>query len=261
MILLRNQTLLTEGGKEIANQVIRLVNNHYRKEYLYWFVGQNGEGKTLAFFVLCACTGFLEGFLVSFARGKKGKNAAFLSMPLLAFTAGILVGRTPSSTGMLLILAGFLALQLEPKVRGTWILGIGMGVILVLAAFFAESEKVQRIMETYHAPWLQRQLEFEDRMLELVDKFSGIRLFSGNSVQKEYLLTNDKPNQTGKEIFQITMDKRPEQNVYIRGFIGGDYEGEAGRVHPGRNFLIGRRSRGCPIKNVSRRCRIFLTGN
>ncbi len=223
MLLLKNQTLLMEGGKEIANQVILLINKHYHTEYLYWFVREQGEGKAEVFLMLCALIGFWESFLVSLFPKKRSRNRAFLSMPFLVFTAGILVGRTPSLEGMFLILTGYLVLQLDLEVRGTWILGTGMGTILVLAFLLTQSNTAQKILKTYHEPWLQRQLNFEEGMLELVEQFSKIRLFSQNKVQKEYLLTNEEPNQTGEEVFQITVEQRPKQNIYIRGFIGGDY--------------------------------------
>ncbi len=219
-----NQAMLAEGGKEIANQVIYLVNRHYQTEYLYWFVEQKEGGKAGAFLLLCSLFGCLEGFLVSLFQKKRSRNLALLSVPFLVFTAGILVGRTPIPGAVLFVLAGFLAYQLDWKLRGTWILGIGMAVVLVLAVFFGKSSMTQQILETCHVPWLQRQLDFEDKILELAGSFGQNKLFSRSQVQKEYVLTNEKPNQTGKEVFQITMDKRPEQNVYIRGFIGGDYE-------------------------------------
>lgn len=236
MFLVRNRAMLTEGGKEIANQVIRQVNQHYQTEYLYWFVEQKGEGKDEAILLLCLLLGGLESFFVSLFQKKRSRNGALLSIPLLALTAGILIGRTPSSEGLLLILTGFLAYQLDWKIRGTWILGTGMAMILVLAGVFTKSSMTQKILETYHAPWLQRQIDFENQMLELAERFGDIKLFSTNQVQKEYLLTNEEPNQTGKEVFQITMDKRPEQNIYIRGFIGGDYEGGSWKSVSGQEF-------------------------
>lgn len=220
-----NQTALADGGKEIANQVIYLVNRHYQTEYLYWFVEQKEGGKAGAFLLLCSLFGCMEGFLVSLFQKKRSRNLALLSVPFLVFTAGILVGRTPIPGAALFVLAGFLAYQLDWKLRGTWILGIGMAAVLVLAVFWGKSDVAQQILETYHEPYLQRQLDFENKMLELAGRFGQIELFLGSKSQKEYVLTNEEPDQAGKEVFQITMDERPEQNIYIRGFIGGDYEG------------------------------------
>ena len=239
-----NQTALAEGGKEIANQVIYLVNRHYQTEYLYWFVEQKEGGKAGAFLLLCSLFGCMEGFLVSLFQKKRSRNLALLSVPFLVFTAGILVGRTPIPGAALFVLAGFLAYQLDWKLRGTWILGIGMAAVLVLAVFWGKSDVAQQILETYHEPYLQRQLDFENKMLELAGRFGQIELFLGSKAQKEYVLTNEEPDQAGKEVFQITMDERPEQNIYIRGFIGGDYEGGSWKSVSAQEFSDWARQQG-----------------
>ncbi|TGY98099.1 DUF4129 domain-containing protein [Petralouisia muris] len=231
-----NQPIFSEGGKEIANRVLELINRYYRTEYLTWFVKPEGSEKIWCFMLLCALLGFLESLLVVSVSSrayeenksyfKKWKvRVAFLIVPALIFVLGSYVGIPPSETEVLLILAGFLAWNLELKEKGAWIPGTGLAVILVLAAIFSESGLARQLMARWHTPWYQNQLQLEDQLLELVDKVSGIQLFSGNKAQSEYMLGNDKPNQTGKELFRITTDKRPEQTFYIRGFIGGDYAG------------------------------------
>ncbi|MCI9492998.1 MAG: transglutaminase domain-containing protein [Lachnospiraceae bacterium] len=215
--------LLAEGAKGLANQAVALVNQHYRTEFLSWLVPEPASGKAEAFSVLCAILGSLEGIIASFANKKRVRNAAFLCIPLLVFAAGVFVGKAPHTEGVLLALAGFFALQLEPGMRGALPLGAGMGAALVLAALFAADARVQQVVEACHGPWLKRQLQFEDRLLDLVGQFSGIRLFSWQQPQQDYVLDNKSPNQTGEEVFQITVDKRPRHPIYVRGFIGGDY--------------------------------------
>lgn len=214
---------LLEGAKGLANQAVTLVNGHYRTEFLYWLVPDPVPGKEEAFLCLCAILGVLGGFLASFAKRKRGRNAAFLSVPALAAAAGFLMGKAPGLEGLLMILAGFLAVQLEPGARGMLPLGAGMGVALMLAVLFAENGRVWQAVEAYHGPWIKRQLEFEDWMLDRLEGFNGVRLFSWAKPQREYRLDNRNPSQTGKEVFQITVDRQPRQPVYIRGFIGGDY--------------------------------------
>ena len=130
---------------------------------------------------------------------------------------GCYVGISPSRTGLLLILTGFLAVNLEPEEKGAWIPGVGLAAILALSAAFSESSLARQLMERWHEPWYQRQLSLEDQLMELTDKITGIRLFSKNEAQSEYLLGNDRPQQTGKELFRITVDSRPEQTLYRRG--------------------------------------------
>lgn len=231
----QNQQIFTEGAKEIANRILNLVNRYYRTEYLTWFVRPKGEEKIWCFVLLCALAGFLEILLfVSVSSGafvanksafKKWKErAAFLGIPAVLLVLGCYVGISPPRTGMLLILTGFLAVNLEPEEKRAWIPGVGLAAILALSAAFSESSLARQLMERWHEPWYQRQLSLEDQLMELTDKITGIRLFSKNEAQSEYPLGNDKPQQTGKELFRITVDSRPEQTLYLRGFIGGDYE-------------------------------------
>ncbi len=229
-----NQEILLEGGKEIANRVLSLINQYYRTEYLLWFVRPKGAEKIWCFTLLCLLLGFAECFLAvtvssrnfkSVNRASRRTRFAFLCIPVLILILESYLGKSPSVTGMLLISAGFLAAILDLGEKGTWIPAAGVTVILVLAAFFAGSGPAGQIIGSRHPSWYHWQLKREDQLMELADKISGIPLFSGNKAKREYLLDNDKPKQTGEELFQITVEKRPEQTVYIRGFIGGDYEG------------------------------------
>lgn len=250
-----NQPLFSEGGKEIANRVLELINGYYRTEYLTWFVKPDGTEKIWCFMFLCVLLGVLESWLVvavssrayeenksSFKKWKV--RVAYLSVPVLIFVLGSYVGIPPSETEMLLILTGFLAWNLEPKEKGAWIPGAGLAVILALTAVFADSGLARQLTARWHDSWYQGQLQLEDQLMELVDKVSGIQLFSGNKAKSEYMLGNDKPKQTGKELFRITVDKRPEQTFYIRGFIGGDYEGGSWRAVSKQEFSDWAQSQG-----------------
>ncbi len=251
----RNQQIFIEGGKEIANRVLELVNEYYRTEYLTWFVRPRGAEKVWCFVLLCALLGFLESLLfvsVSSRAYDKNKSAfkkwrvrfAFLSIPAVILVLGSYVGIAPSGAGLALILTGFLTINLEPKEKGAWIPGAGLAVILALSAVFAESGLARQIMERWHDPWYQRQLLLEDQLMDLADEISKNQLFSKNKGKSEYLLGNDKPRQTGKELFRITVDKRPEQTFYLRGFIGGDYAGGSWRAVSKQEFSDWAQSQG-----------------
>lgn len=236
ILALKEQHLLAEGGKELANRVLFLVNRYYRTEYLYWFVEKEGKGKQWLFLFFCSLLGFLGACVVSTVKKRRSRNLAALSIPLAAILAGLSLGQVPSFIGLLLVLAGFFALQLDLAARGTWVLGIGMGLSLGAAVLAARGSFMQGVLETYHAPWLQWQLKLEDRMLDFVGSLSGIRLFSRIKAQKEFPLGNGKPKQEGKELFHITMDERPEQTVYLRGFVAGDYVGGSWKSAPKQEF-------------------------
>ena len=248
-----NQEVLLEGGKEIANRVLSLINQYYRTEYLLWFVRPKGAEKIWCFTLLCLLLGFAECFLAVTVSSRSFKSVnrafwrprfAFLCIPVLILILESYLGKSPSVTGMLLIAAGFLTAILDLGEKGTWVPAAGVTVILALAAVFAGSAPAGQIMGSRHLSWYHWQLRREDQLMDLADKISGMPLFSRNRAKREYLLDNDKPKQTGEELFQITVEKRPEQTVYIRGFIGGDYEGGIWRAASAQEFSDWAQSQG-----------------
>lgn len=220
----RNQSLLLEGSKEIANQVLVLVNEYYHTEYLLWFVEKESQGKAFAFVVLCAVLGFTEVILILLA-GRKGRGKlAWGIFPALCVIVGLLVGKAPSFTGVLLLLAGFLAGQLDMEEKGVVPLFAAMVLAFGISVVFAASDTGNHLIEAYHDPWQERQLQMENKMLDMLEEFNDMVQFIGKRAQSEYVLENEKPNQQGKKIFRITVEECPRDAIYIRGFIGGDYE-------------------------------------
>lgn len=223
-VIVINKPLVLSGENEIANQVLEMVNQYYHTDYLLFFVNQEQQGKTLVFLIVCALLGFLQGLLLLLFAKKKEQKFAFLFLPTLLILAGLMLGKEPTILGVLLILIGFLLSQLEFGQKGVLSLGFIMTMIVGIATVFAGSNIAQYMLKTYHKPLRKWQLQLEDKMIETVNKIDGVNYLFGKNVQSEFLLKNNKPNQSGKEIFQITVEKVPTQPLYIRGFIGGDYE-------------------------------------
>ncbi len=226
-VTMREYAVLAEGGKELANRMIEQINQYQRTDFLLWPVEENSRGAERVFLLLCLCMGFAEVLLVSCARKKRGRNLSALCLPLLMAAAGFPVGKSPYGGGMFLVLAGFLALQMEPGKKGMLSMVAGMGLILGIAVAFSGSDKAEQMFDSYHESWLERQLHLENRILERVRQLEDGQIFFRNRIQSEVVLGNEAPGQTGAEVFQITVDSLPEQPVYIRGFIGGDYNGES----------------------------------
>ncbi len=248
-VVIREGFALAEGVKELANRFLELINLYQRTDFLLWYVEGKSSGAEQAFLLLCIFLGFLEVLLVSCAGKKWSRNLSVLCLPVLTGAVGFLAGKSPSQEGMVLILAGFLALQPEPGKKGTMPMVAGMGVLIGIAAAFSVSGKGDQILARYHKSWLERQLRLENQMLERVRQLGAGQLFFRNQEQPEYTLDNEEPRQTGAEIFQITVDRVPEQPVYIRGFIGGDYSGKSWEKVSRQEFSDWAGSFGKPVQD------------
>ena len=218
------QGYMVIGMKAIGNQLLEMVNYHYRTEYLLWYLEAEEPGKSLCFLMLCAILGFLEILVLLTAWGSKRKLASQALIPFLLIAAVLSLGKGPSTAGTILILSGLVAGQVEITGKGAVPLGAAVYISLAIGILFANSPMAGQLLAGSHDSWLKRQLHFEDFMLDTLEQFTNIRLFANAGAQPEYRLENGEPDITGREAFQITLDRRPRENIYLKGFVGGDYE-------------------------------------
>ncbi|MEY8517509.1 transglutaminase family protein [Lachnospiraceae bacterium 29-84] len=215
--------LVTEG-KEMVNRILEMVNKYYHTEYLLWYLEEGSQGRTLLFLLVCGMFGFLEAAVFLLAGRRQRRIAVLSVLPLLAVATCLSLGQDPSSAGVFLMLSGILASQLDLLDESAISWCACVQLILVGSILCTRGGPVLQFMEANHDTWLKRQIRMEDRMLDLIEDVAGIRLFHGNRAQSEFLLENNEPEITGREVFTITLDHYPSHDIYLRGFVGGDYE-------------------------------------
>lgn len=223
-IWVKNQEIMQAAARETANRILELINQYHRTDFLYWYMEGSSKGYGwMALMVLWALCGILEGVLALKLRDSRWQLKAALVFPALIIIAGLMVGKTVSVVGIFLMLTGILVDILDIRQRGTALLLAGIGFCLALSLWISGSLVLWSRIEVWHQDWLKRQLALEDKMLDMLEQAGNFSLFSPSG-QKEYELSNDTPVQTGKKMFEITVDYPVSQNIYIRGFVGGAYD-------------------------------------
>lgn len=183
----------------------------------------------------------LSGLLMS--RAFVHRHGMFLGTlpPALLVAAGLLLGKTPTIPAMILLMAGILGVQMcvdghhkggsrhfrQISVAGVrhWLFYPAM-LMCILAIFgvgarvsIATKDKAlqgeEKLLKVQH----KAESEITDFGVKLVQKLQDLL-----GVEQPGIMTNSSPNYTGKTVLTITMDEKPEEDIYLRGFIGTKYE-------------------------------------
>ncbi len=217
------QEILLVYWKEIENKILELINHYYRTDYVLWYLEDKVNNTWILLLLACVLLGILEGILLLKGRNRKSHVWFTAFLPVSVIAAILLVGKAPSSLGVLLILAGILAEVLDFRQRGTILMGGAIVFSVSCSILLVQNEALWKQIQTWHEKWQVKQLALEDRMLEAMEEVGKISLFS-NKEQSKYHVNNEEPKYTGKEVFEITVDYPISQNLYIKGFVGGEYE-------------------------------------
>lgn len=223
VICVKYQGVLLLGMKELSNKVLELVNSYYRTEYLLWYLGDGERYGWVAVLLVFVLLGFLQCLLAAYTRDWKYRLLAAAAIPVLLVTVGLMLGRAASFAGIVLAFLGLLLGALDLRERGSLLLGGAMVLSVGISVLLAGNGKLWGQVDLLHEDWQAWQLNIEDEMLALLKKISRIDIFSQGEM-KNYKLKNEEPQFDGREVFQITVDYPISNPLYIRGFVGGEYE-------------------------------------
>ena len=249
IFLKTNWEVLGDGAQNLGNKIIQRINTYYHTNYLLWY--QQGEqGKLEVIFLLIFLVlGMLETIFFWWKRKRLGQIAVFI-IPVLLLCGGLLLGKACSFWGMFWFLLTIFQWKLLPFQKEKWRNMAATGMVFLLAAITAVSPLADKVLEQYHGVWYQKQLELEDKMLAFGEKYLN-RLFAGK-VQRNLTLSNQKPQQTGKEVLQITVSEKPTSNIYLKGFIGEVYENGSWSAGSEQEFSDFAQSQGYSMEEYTR---------
>lgn len=140
---------------------------------------------------------------------------------------GMLYGKTPSVKSCMLLIVGTVGIafsitnrkmEKRNKVIGYIIVFAVMG-FCVTVAFFAERMTGEEVLS--NNPYvLMKQYQYEEKakniVLNIVEEIQNV----GSSGR----MSNISPVYTGKNIFSVTLDKRPKSNIYFKEFSADTYQ-------------------------------------
>lgn len=251
IFLKTNWEVLGDGAQNLGNKIIQRINTYYHTNYLLWYQ-QEEQGKLEVIFLLIFLVlGMLETIFFWWKRKRSGQIAVFI-IPVLLLCGGLLLGKACSFWGMFWFLLTIFLWKLLPFQKEKWRNMAVTGMVFLLAAITAVSPLADKVLEQYHGVWYQKQLELEDKMLAFGEKYLNLNHLFAGKVQRNLTLSNQKPQQTGKEVFQITVSEKPTSNIYLKGFIGEVYENGSWSAGSEQEFSDFAQSQGYSLEEYTR---------
>lgn len=194
------------------------------------------NGSHLLFLIECVCTAFMAKM---FSR-RKGVFWGILPASFVIALC-LMLGKSPELTDMILMLCGLLGFQLvsEESPGGgeerfqqisagphgrrflnptvlllTGVLLMGLGALSVQTAdvCLSKEKDLLRLQHRMEKKITDAGVSFVQRMQSLL------------GIEQPGVMSNISPHYQNKKVMTIRMDKRPESDVYLRGFIGTNYE-------------------------------------
>lgn len=226
-------TLLLIGGvwyRTLLTGMYKAVNaflfswNHYYGMEIPLFPASIGSEWEMAIFYLAAwmC------LYLSYFHGKRGLRSLTVIMTFLPVALGLIVGTGPDFKAFVCMLTGTLILfatmpnrKIETNrtamsiISKNFILAGGM-LLIVTIVYMAVGPKVEKILSEHHDTMLAYQKTLEQHI-------QNTSLTPPSTLQNG-IISNQQVVYTGREIFRVTVDKKPDSILYFRGFVGDVYK-------------------------------------
>lgn len=215
-----------EGGRELANPVLRSWSEYYRTTLWQYKLGiESCLESTLFYLALWLAFGFV------WAMQKQGRRILLAAPPAVLLMLGLLIGKGPDVGACLYLFAGLLPalalagnidiLEEKAELAGTFFTAVILAAGVILFALLRNGMTTQIFKE--HDTLLAFQKSIEQNVMDFFARIpGGFSIFGGNG--EDGVITNRSPHYTGKEMFRVTVDEKPKIKYYFRGFVGDTYE-------------------------------------
>ena len=156
--------------------------------------------------------------LGSMLRSRK----VLLAMPICVVCAGLLAMAVPDWKDVALVfISGMLLIYLENSVRISWkrFAALGAGLVLLLSVAGRYEEDAQDEMLAMNEDWFEYWGDLGETIGEKLENFEMPQF----NVDKD-VIDNRPPEFAEKPVLTITMEKKPQGTLYLRGYHCADYE-------------------------------------
>ena len=233
------QDSLIRGFYSVANSVIRKINQVYAGN-LNTLEASSG-GTVLFFMVLIfIITGILGAFMV---KEQKWLPALAVFFPVFALTAA--AGGRPGSMWLYLLLMILLLIFTAAR---SHLMGwkCGAAAVVIALAVSVPAWCIARPLSGTSIPQLSKagtriQSRFLQSLWQILPKISGGNLNLsiegvGGGVENGTLGAVDGYFFTGVDALKVTCSQKPEETVYLKGFVGETYTGSSFEPGDGESF-------------------------
>lgn len=228
---------LISGMGMLLNKISELVQRYYGQG-LGSFITDN---RSTDLNRVCCLAAFLLVMLLGYGILRRQRMGVVAVLSVILFCASLSLDCFPDERAVLLWICACLGLcAMGSKRRGRLLLHLRVragllmfacSVVLLSVSSLWIVPGISSVFADKHEETMQFQkkmeVQIEDFMLHT--PFSGWEIFSGFTWQGKVesgQLTNSSPGRTGRTALTVTLDKIPDENLYMRGFIGGIYEGD-----------------------------------
>lgn len=202
---------------------------------------------------VCCLTAFLLVMLLGYGILRRQRMGVVSILSVILFCTSLSLDCFPDERAVLLWICACLGLcamgskrwgRLLPnlQMRAGLLMFVCSVVLLSVSSLWIVPGISPVFVEKHEeAMRFQKRMEVQIEDFMLRTPFSGWEIFSGFTWQGKVesgQLTNSSPGRTGRTALTVTLDKIPDENLYMRGFIGGIYEGDRWQEISDEDFRV-----------------------
>lgn len=231
-IFIKNKNLVN-GLAMLLNRISERVKKYYGSG-----IGDFEENQNIIDLqYIVSLIGFLIVLLMAYEIIRRKRRGILLFFSVLLLSGSLSIDCFPDIKAFLLWTIACLGLWVMDReyfsyfnlTFGIWSLG-GMTILLIAASLWI-TPQIENYFVENHKRTMEFQKEIESRTEDFMLKtpFSSWNIFSGFTWYGKVesgVLNNSNPGRTGRTALTITVDEIPNENIYMRGFTGGIYDGD-----------------------------------
>lgn len=231
-IFIKNKNLVN-GLAMLLNRISERVKKYYGSG-----IGDFEENQNIIDLqYIVGLIGFLIVLLMAYEIIRRKRRGILLFFSVLLLSGSLSIDCFPDIKAFLLWTIACLGLWVMDReyfshfnlTFGIWSMG-GMTILLIAASLWI-TPQIENYFVENHKRTMEFQKEIESRTEDFMLKtpFSSWNIFSGFTWYGKVesgVLNNSNPGRTGRTALTITVDEIPNENIYMRGFTGGIYDGD-----------------------------------
>lgn len=228
---------LTDGAGQFLNYLSDKIRGYYGQGIGFF----DTENLPVNLEELVCLVSVLMVFLLAYGIFRRQKTGILTYLFAILLCASMSIDSFPHIAAFMMLMSAWLAMRAmggRQRSRGMADIQWKAGILMLAAGFLALvvgylwiSPPVEKRLVENHDTIMKFQSNLEMKVEDflLSTPFSGWDVFSGFTWQGKVEsgeLTNSSPGRTGRTALTLQLDVKPEDNIYLRGFIGGIYEGD-----------------------------------